>query len=134
MKSAFARRHIFKTSFEIRSDSSLTNSFSTLLEELPTEKTASVNTLTDYKEKLILKNYRGSYKRVILGIIDNLIALIKGPPVFAIQTFDTIKLVASAKLTVNELYQGYLNGTNDGTGIDSIMLTILDEIKSASIL
>lgn len=133
MKSAFARGPI-KTSFEIRSDSSLTQSFSTLLEELPTEKTASVNALADYKEKLVLKNYRGSYKRIILGIIDSLITTIKGPPVFAIQTFNTVRLVASAKLTVNELYQGYLNGTNDGSGIDDIMLTILDEIKSASMI
>jgi len=45
-----------------------------------------------------------------------------------------VKLVASAKLTVNELYQGYLDGMNDGTGIDETMLAVLDEIKSASMV
>jgi hypothetical protein len=133
MRTAFANGTV-KTAFQLRTDFSLTTSFSTLLDELPTERTASVNALTAYKENLLLKNYRGSYKRTILNIIDQLVTAFSIPPKFAIQTFNTIKMTTSVKLTVNELYQGYLDGTNDGTGIDEIMLSILDEIKSASMV
>lgn len=133
MKTSFARG-VVKTAFEIRSDFSLTTSFSTLLDELPSTKSDCVTALTTYKEQLIKKNYRGSYKKTVLKIIDQLTSAFQNQGGLAIQTFSTVKLVASAKLTVNELYQGYLDGTNDGTGIDEIMLSVLNEIKSASMI
>jgi hypothetical protein len=133
MKTAFARGNI-KTAFEIRSDFSLTASFSDVLDNLPSKKSECVTALTTYKEDLIKKNYRGTYKRTVLKIIEQLTTAFQNQGGLAIQTFSTVKLVASAKLTVNELYQGYLDGTNDGTGIDEIMLAVLDEIKSASMI
>ena len=132
MKTSFANGTV-KTSFQIRSDASLTTSFSTLLDELPSDRKASVTSLTTYKEKLLLKNYRSSYKRVILNILDQLVTAFSSDGL-AVQTFGTIRLVSSVKMTVNELYQGYLDGTNDGSEIDEIMLSILDEIKSASMV
>jgi len=131
MKSAF-QSHSVKTTFQYRSDLSLTNSFSTLLETLPQGKTSSVDALKIYKESLLTKSYRGSYKRVINGIIDRLIeTILSGGTTIA--SFDTIRLTTSAKLTVNTLYQDYLDGISDGTGIDPVMIIILNEIKSASI-
>jgi hypothetical protein len=51
----------------------------------------------------------------------------------AIQAFDTVMLATNVKLKINTLYQDYLDGINDGTGIDPVMIIILNEIKSASI-
>jgi hypothetical protein len=101
---------------------------------LPQDKTASITELTTYKEKLLLKNYRGTYKRIILNIIDQLVTAFSRSNDLGIQTFNTIRLVSSVKLTVNEVYQAYLDGLHDGTGIDEIMLSILDEIKSSSMV
>jgi hypothetical protein len=83
---------------------------------------------------LVKKNYRGTYKKTVLKIVEQLTTAFQNQGGLAVQSFSTVKLVASAKLTVNELYQGYLDGMNDGTGIDEIMLSVLDEIKSASMV
>jgi len=131
MKSAFHSNGI-KTTFQYRSDLSLTNSFSTLMDTLPQGKTNSINTLTSYRESITNKTYRGSYKRVILGILDRLIEVISSGGT-SIQSFDTVRLATNIKLTVNSLYQDYLDGMNDGADIDPVMLVILNEIKSASI-
>ena len=134
MKTAFAGGST-KTAFQFRSDYSLTVSFSEMLDSLPSEKNASIEILNTYKQKLIPKNYRGSYKRIILKILDQLMTTVTQYGIgFGVQALPSIKLNASAKLTVNELYQGYLDGTNDGEGIDEVMLAILDEIKSASMV
>ena len=134
MKTAFAGGAT-KTAFQFRSDYSLTVSFSEMLDSLPSEKNASIAILNDYKQKLIPKNYRGSYKKIILRILDQLMTTVTQYGIgFGVQVLPVIKLTATAKLTINELYQGYLDGTNDGTGIDEVMLSILDEIKSASML
>ena len=133
MKSSFARGAI-KNAFEIRSDYSLTASFSNVLDNLPSKKKDSIDTLDTYKEVLVKKNYRGTYKKTVLKIVEQLTTAFQNQGGLAVQSFSTVKLVASAKLTVNELYQGYLDGMNDGTGIDEIMLSVLDEIKSASMV
>ena len=134
MKTAFAGGAT-KTAFQFRSDYSLTVSFSEMLDSLPSEKNASIAILNDYKQKLIPKNYRGSYKKIILRILDQLTTTVTQYGIgFGVQALPVIKLTATAKLTINELYQGYLDGTNDGTGIDEVMLSILDEIKSASMV
>ena len=131
MRSSFQSNSI-KTAFQYRSDLSLTTSFSTLMDTLPEGRAPSITTLNNYKDLISTKNYRGSYKRTILGIVDRLIEVISSGGT-AIQSFDTVRLATNIKLTVNTLYQDYLDGMNDGTGIDPVMIIIVNEIKSASI-
>ncbi len=131
MKSFFHSNNI-KTTFQYRSDLSLTSSFSTLMDTLPDGKASSLTTLKEYKDLISTKNYRGSYKRTILGIIDRLVEVISSGGA-TIHSFDTVMLATNVRLTINTLYQDYLDGITDGTGIDPVMLIILNEIKSASI-
>ena len=131
MKSSFHSNSI-KTAFQYRSDLSLTNSFSTVMDTLPEGKTNSINSLTSYRDSILNKSYRGSYKRVILGIIDRLVEVISSGGT-TIHSFDTVRLATNIKLTVNTQYQDYLDGISDGADIDPVMIVILNEIKSASI-
>ena len=132
MKSSF-HSNSNKSAFQYRSDLSLTNSFSTVMDTLPEGKTNSINSLTSYRDSILNKSYRGSYKRVILGIIDRLVDVISSGGT-AIHSFDTVRLATNIKLTVNTQYQDYLDGISDGADIDPVMIVILNEIKSASIL
>lgn len=122
-----------KTAFQYRADSSLTNALSSLLNGLPESPQESVTLLTNYRKTLVRQNYSGGYKKTILGILDKLITNISVANNLIVHTLGDVQLVASVKMTLNELYQGYLNGTNDGTGIDDNMLFILNEIKSSTI-
>jgi|LauGreDrversion4_2_1035121.scaffolds.fasta_scaffold03521_3 hypothetical protein len=131
MRSSFQSNSI-KTAFQYRSDLSLTTSFSTLMDTLPDGKVSSLTTLKEYKDLISTKNYRGSYKRTILGIVDRLVEIISSGGT-TIHTFDPVVLATNVRLTINTLYQDYLDGINDGTGIDPVMIIILNEIKSASI-
>ena len=132
MKSSF-HSNSNKSAFQYRSDLSLTNSFSTVMDTLPEGKTNSINSLTSYRDSILNKSSRGSYKRVILGIIDRLVDVISSGGT-AIHSFDTVRLATNIKLTVNTQYQDYLDGISDGADIDPVMIVILNENKSASIL
>jgi hypothetical protein len=102
------------------------------MDTLPEGKTNSINSLTSYRDSILNKSYRGSYKRVILGIIDRLVEVISSGGT-TIHSFDTVRLATNIKLTVNTQYQDYLDGISDGADIDPVMIVILNEIKSASI-
>ena len=132
IKSPFQNDSFFLCSKLFNSDIALTLSFSNMINTLPPGKVASIAALNEYKELIISSTYLGTYKDTILGLIDRLIEIISTGGI-TIHVFDPVVLATSVRLTVTSVYQDYLDGLNDGTDIDPVMLNILNEIKSASI-